>query len=51
MKVAVIIYPGHYPKTQQRLAAAGIRMEVVDASEVAKAAGAVTCCSLIFEAQ
>lgn len=47
----VIIYPSHYPKTQQRLAAAGIRMEVVDATEVAKAEGAVTCCSLIFDVE
>lgn len=47
----VIVYPGHFPKTQQRLVAAGIRMEVVDASEVAKAEGAVTCCALIFEVE
>ncbi|MEJ5224150.1 MAG: arginine deiminase-related protein [Anaerolineales bacterium] len=45
-----IIYPRHYPKTQQRLQAAGIHIEVVDATEVAKAEGAVTCCSLLFEA-
>lgn len=46
-----IIYPAHYPKTQARLAAAGIRLLAVEATEVAKAEGAVTCCSLIFEAE
>ena len=44
------IYPSHYPKTQERLTAAGIELTVVDATEVAKAEGAVTCCSLIFNA-
>jgi len=44
-----IIYPSHFPKTQQCLDEAGIRMQIVDATEVAKAEGAVTCCSLIFE--
>ncbi len=46
-----VIYPAHYPKTQARLAAAGIRLVAVEASEVAKAEGAVTCCSLIFEVE
>ncbi len=46
----VVIYPRHFPKTRQRLEAVGIRIEPVDATEVAKAEGAVTCCSLIFEA-
>jgi len=44
----VVIYPSSFPKTQQRLAEAGIRLKIVDASEVVKAEGAVTCCSLIF---
>ena len=45
-----IIYPSSFPKTQAKLQAAGIRMEIVDADELAKAEGAVTCCSLIFTA-
>jgi dimethylargininase len=45
-----IIYPTSFPKTQGRLEKAGIRMVTVDADELAKAEGAVTCCSLIFSA-
>jgi dimethylargininase len=36
-----------FPRTAERIAALGLRVELVDASEVAKAEGAVTCCSLI----
>ena len=46
----IIIYPTSFPKTQKRLEAAGIKMVTVDADELAKAEGAVTCCSLIFKA-
>ena len=42
-----IIYPSSFPKTQAKLTQAGIRMSIVDADELAKAEGAVTCCSLI----
>lgn len=42
------IFPAHFPKTGARLEAAGIRLTLVPATEVAKAEGAVTCCSLIF---
>lgn len=45
-----IIYPSSFPKTQARLEEAGIPILMVDADELAKAEGAVTCCSLIFEA-
>jgi dimethylargininase len=38
-----------YSATSQRLEAAGIPLLAVDVSELAKAEGAVTCCSLIFE--
>jgi dimethylargininase len=44
------IYQPAYPKTLTRLEAAGIHPLLVDASELAKAEGALTCCSLIFEA-
>ncbi len=43
-----IIYPTSFPKTQKKLDEAGIKMVTVDADELAKAEGAVTCCSLIF---
>lgn len=43
------IYSKSYPRTRERLEAAGIRILPVDASEVEKAEGAVTCCSLVFE--
>jgi len=43
-----VIYPSGFPKTQQSLVDAGLRLKMVDATEVAKAEGAVTCCSLIF---
>ncbi len=44
-----IIYPTAFPKTQTRLNAASIAMVNVDADELAKAEGAVTCCSLILK--
>jgi dimethylargininase len=37
-----------FPRTLERLQQIGIRTAAVDASEVAKAEGALTCCSLIF---
>lgn len=37
-----------YPRTRARLDESGIRTVEVDASEIAKAEGALTCCSLIF---
>jgi dimethylargininase len=43
-----LIYPEAYPRTLQRLQEAGIAVHVVPASELAKAEGALTCCSLIF---
>lgn len=43
----VITQPA-YPKTQARLEAAGIHPVLVDESELGKAEGALTCCSLLF---
>ena len=39
-----------FPRTRERLEARGARVEAVDASELAKAEGAVTCCSILLEA-
>ena len=45
-----VIYPAAFPKTAQRIEAHGIPVHTVDVSELAKAEGAVTCCSLVFDA-
>ena len=42
-----VIFSSAYPKTAERIARAGFTLRLVDAGEVAKAEGAVTCCSLI----
>jgi len=44
-----ILYPKAFPKTRMKLEDAGIKIAVVDADELAKAEGALTCCSLIFQ--
>lgn len=44
-----VIYPMAFPKTRRRLEEKGIRVKEVDVSELAKAEGAVTCCSLIVK--
>lgn len=44
-----IIYPANYPLTRSRLEAQGIPLKAVDISEMIKAEGAVTCCSLVFQ--
>ena len=43
-----LIYAAAYPRTEARLEALGIAVQAVDVSELAKAEGAVTCCSLIL---
>lgn len=45
-----VIYPEVFPETRKRLEAQGIKVRTVDASELAKAEGGVTCSSLIFTA-
>ena len=42
-----IIFPTAFPKTRAKLEERGYRVVPVDVSELAKAEGAVTCCSLI----
>ncbi len=44
-----IVYGAAYPRTRSRLEAAGCQVHAVDVSELAKAEGAVTCCSVIVE--
>jgi dimethylargininase len=43
-----VIYPSAFPRTRTALEARGIAVRTVDASELAKAEGGVTCCSLIL---
>ena len=43
-----IIYPAEHVRTLRQLEQAGIRVRSVPAAELAKAEGAVTCCSLIL---
>lgn len=42
-----VIYPTAYPRTAERIVARGFRVDAIDVSELAKAEGAVTCCSVI----
>jgi dimethylargininase len=46
---ATVIYPTHYPETSERLERAGLHVVPVPSTELAKAEGGVTCCSLLFE--
>lgn len=43
-----VIYPACFPQTQRRMTDAGIDVTAVDLSELQKAEGATTCCSLVF---
>jgi dimethylargininase len=43
-----IVFPTAFPKTCAKLEAKGYKIVPVDVSELAKAEGAVTCCSLII---
>jgi len=43
-----VIYPASFPRTLDRLEARGITVTPVDLSELQKAEGAVTCCSLVL---
>ena len=44
-----VLYPSSFPATRKRLTDAGVQVLEVDVSELQKAEGAVTCCSLVFE--
>ena len=43
-----VVYPTAFPRTADRLRARGLDLVEVDLSELAKAEGAVTCCSLVL---
>jgi dimethylargininase len=44
-----VIAPAEFPRTRERLEARGAHVAAVEVSELAKAEGAVTCCSLLVE--
>lgn len=44
-----LVFPRAFPRTRARLAVRGFAVREVDLSELQKAEGAVTCCSLIVE--
>jgi dimethylargininase len=44
-----VVLAAAWTATAERLATAGVRLHTVDVSELAKAEGGVTCCSLILE--
>ena len=43
-----VVMPACFPRTEQRLRDAGVDVVTVDVSELQKAEGATTCCSLVF---
>ena len=44
-----LLYPEGFPRTLARLRAAGIDVTTVDVSELQKAEGATTCCSILLQ--
>jgi dimethylargininase len=44
-----VLYPNSFPLTRRRLAEHHISVRALNMSELQKAEGAVTCCSLVFE--
>ena len=46
-----LLYSAAFPRTRERLQRRGFEVMTVDVSEIAKAEGAVTCCSLIFNTE
>jgi dimethylargininase len=44
-----LLYAAAFPRTRERLERRGYAVTAIDVSEIAKAEGAVTCCSLIFD--
>jgi dimethylargininase len=48
MVEGALIYPSAFARTRMRLESTGLPILPVDADELAKAEGGVTCCSLIL---
>jgi dimethylargininase len=45
-----LLFPEHFPRTRNRLEGRGLSVVPVPCDELAKAEGAVTCCSIVFRA-
>lgn len=45
-----VVHAAAFPRTRERLEQWGVRVQSVDVSELAKAEGAVTCCSILIPA-
>ena len=43
-----VLYPASFPRTRQRLEEHGLDVRTLEVDELARAEGALTCCSLIF---
>ena len=48
---AAVLTGSEFPRTRRALEERGIEVHVVDVSELAKAEGAVTCCSILLEVE
>jgi dimethylargininase len=48
MPAPTVVHQPPFPRTRKRLEQAGLRVALVDMSELAKAEGRLTCCPLIF---
>ena len=44
-----VVMPAHHPRTRRRLEREGLQVCPVEATELAKAEGGVTCCSLLLD--
>jgi dimethylargininase len=44
-----LVFPASFPRTRDRLVASGVPVSTVDVSELQKAEGAVTCCSILIK--
>ena len=44
-----LVYPTAFPRTRERLHERGLRVRAVDMSELARAEGAMTCCSIVLD--
>ena len=44
-----VIYPASFPRSAERLERHGLDLVPVDVSELQKAEGGVSCCSLVFD--
>jgi dimethylargininase len=50
LECGTLFFPAAFPLTRVRLENAGLRCHTLDVSEIAKAEGALTCCSITFNA-